>query len=1101
MRRFAPIFALAASFCASAFAQPALPSLSDATIAPSGREIAFVSAGDIWTVPAGGGEAHLLVSHPATESRPLYSPDGTRLAFVSTRTGAGNIYILTLATGDLKRLTFSESPDRLDAWSADSQWIYFTSSVNDVAGQGDIFRVRTTGGTPLEVSAQRYMNEFQSAPSPDGTEIAIVAKGISNSQWWRNGHAHIDETELWLKPIAATGGQPAPYKKVFPADCKHAFPMWSPDGRTLYFMSDATGSENLWSAPIANPAAAKELTHFKQGRVLWPSLGAAGKTIVFERDFSIWSLDLASGRAAKVSIELRGASPSPAVTRTTETAFRTLAVAPDGKKLIVTAHGQLFAASARDGGEALRLKSPAIAATDAAWSPDSMSVVYTAERIDGARQLELYDFKTSLARPLTTVPGEASNAIFSPDGKLLAYLQNDRELHVLNLPATKDAKPVDRMLAKGELRSYGQSALAWSPDSQWIAFPSIDARSFRNLSVVPAAGGEPRPITFLANGETGRVAWSPDGKFILFATGQRSERQQIARVDLLPHVPRFREDEFADLFRPTRQPGTPNVPGRPNSPDSPLNPDAPTTPDTTKTADTLAAADARPDAKPDPSPRKKPEPVKIVFEGIRNRLTLLPLDLGAEGPVISPDGKVLLFVAESANQQQLYTYSLDELAREPAVPRQLTSTPGRKSSYTFGPDSKEVFFLENEGIRTIALESRTPKPIAVSARVAVDFDAEKKVVFEEAWSILNQRFFDPTFTGHDWRKIHDEWQPYAAGARTPDELRRDINLMIGELDTSHSGIGAPRPAERGPNAERPTQVGNLGLRFDRDRYEHGDGLIVREVVTLGPAFIEGSIKPGDKLISVNGDPIGQRNLDDLLTDTVNRRVVLGIETAGKPREAIVRPIANTAATGLLYRQWVEERRALVDRVSGGKVGYVHLAAMGDPDLAQLYLDLDAANESKQAVIVDVRNNNGGYINGYALDVFTRKNYLEMTPRDMGTIPSRQALGQRALGLPTVLITNESTLSDGEDFTEGYRTLKLGEVVGEPTAGWIIFTGGTNLIDGSTLRLPGSRVRTLTGQDMERHPRPVDVEVDRSLGETDAHTDAQLERAVQELLKK
>ncbi len=151
------------------------------------------------------------------------------------------------------------------------------------------------------------------------------------------------------------------------------------------------------------------------------------------------------------------------------------------------------------------------------------------------------------------------------------------------------------------------------------------------------------------------------------------------------------------------------------------------------------------------------------------------------------------------------------------------------------------------------------------------------------------------------------------------------------------------------------------------------------------------------------------------------------------------------------------------------------------------------------MIIDIRNNNGGYINGYALDVFTRRNYLEMTPRNMGTFPSRQSLGQRALGLPTVLVTNESSLSDAEDFTEGYRTLKVGKVVGEPTAGWIIFTGGTTLIDGSTLRLPSTRIRDTRGQDMEMHPRPVDVEVDRPLGETDAGVDAQLQRAVQELL--
>jgi C-terminal processing protease CtpA/Prc len=172
--------------------------------------------------------------------------------------------------------------------------------------------------------------------------------------------------------------------------------------------------------------------------------------------------------------------------------------------------------------------------------------------------------------------------------------------------------------------------------------------------------------------------------------------------------------------------------------------------------------------------------------------------------------------------------------------------------------------------------------------------------------------------------------------------------------------------------------------------------------------------------------------------------------------------------------------------------------MGDPDLAQLYLDLDVLNQAKKGVIVDVRNNNGGYVNGRVIDVFARKNYLIGTPRDGSPEPMRQALGQRALGLPSVLVTNESTLSDGEDFTEGYRTLKLGKVVGTPTAGWIIFTGAQRLIDGSQVRVPGDRIKDTRGQDMEMHPRPVDVEQLRPLGETDKGEDVQLEKAVQTL---
>ncbi len=1052
-----------------AVTQAVLPSLNDPSISPDGKEISFVSGGDIWTVAAGGGEAHLLVTNPATESRPLYSPDGTKLAFVSTRTGAGNIYVLTLTTGELVRLTYSDRPDSLDGWSHDGKWIYFTSAVNDVAGQGDIFRVSSAGGTPLEVSRERYLNEFESAPSPDGQTIALMAKGLSSAQWWRNGHAHIDETEVWLKPIAESGK----YQMLLKADAKHAWPMWSADGKTLFYMSDGSGAENIWAVSVSTPGSAKEMTRFKEGRVLWPSIGDGGKTIVFERNFAIWKMDTATGKAERVPITLRGVPASPGVTHVTETNFGTMALSSDGKKIALIAHGEVFAASAKDGGEAQRLTHTATAESDPVWSADSMKVVYRSEAGTGeasGHNLVMYDFAKGKQEILTRPGSEDSEAKWSPDGKSVAYLRNNKELHVLTVPIEAGTAVADRMVASGELP---ESSIAWSPDSQWVAYTADDSRSFRNVRVVLAAGGESHAVSFLANGQIGEVVWSPDGKYLLFDTAQRSEQAQIARVDLLPHVPKYREDEFRELFRPSKTPGTPTTPAA-----TPQTEEKPETP----------GADAK----------KKPEPVpvKIVFEGIHNRLTFLPLGLNVEEPVISPDGKTLLFAARVANQQSLYTYNLDELAKEPPVARQLTSTPGRKSDYAFSADNKDVFYLENGMVKTITIESRTPKTIAVSASMQIDFDAEKKVVFEEAWETLNRRFYDAKFNGHDWLKLHDEWTPYIAGVRTPDELRRDINLLIGELNSSHSGINRGMGPGNGP---QPVQVGNLGLRFDREAYELGKGLVVREVIALGPAAIEGSIKPGDRLVSVNGEDVGAKNLDSMLEDTVGKRVVLGVETEGKTREAVVRPVSSVAAVGLLYRQWVESRRALVDRVSGGKLGYVHIADMSDASLQQLYIDLDAQNEAKQGVVVDVRNNNGGYINGYALDVFTRKNYLMMTPRDLTPVPSRQNLGQRALGLPTVLVTNESSLSDAEDFTEGYRSLKLGEVVGEPTAGWIIFTGAQPLIDGSAVRVPGWRIQDLRGQTMEMHPRPVDVEVARPLGETETGSDAQLERAVQELL--
>ncbi len=572
----------------------------------------------------------------------------------------------------------------------------------------------------------------------------------------------------------------------------------------------------------------------------------------------------------------------------------------------------------------------------------------------------------------------------------------------------------------------------------------------------------------------------------------------MARVDLIPHVPAFREDQFRDLFQKQTTPGAPTTPTKPETKETtPATP--PAAPSEAKPDAPKPEADSKPDAKP--APKKKPEPVKIAFEGIHERLTLLPLGLGANSPVISPDGKTLLFSSEVAGQENLYTYSLDELAREPASARQLTSTPGSKSSYHFSPDSKDIVYLESagpntSGVRTISIDSRTPKPIALSAAIDVNFDHEKQVVFDEAWSTLNLHFFDEKFNGHNWSALRAEWQPYILGSRTPVELRRNINLLIGELNASHSGISRP--------AQAPVRVGRLGLRYQREAFKNGKGLIVREVVPLGPAAVEASIHPGDRILSINGESIEPNtNLDSLLEDQVGKRTVLSVATAAdlsKKHEVILRPITVQVEAGLLYRAWVADRRAYVEKISGGKLGYVHIAAMGDSDLNQLYLDLDAQNQSRKGVVIDIRNNNGGYVNGRAIDVFSRRNYLLMTPRDAtAAAPTRQALGQRALGLPTVLVTNESTLSDGEDFTEGYHTLQLGKVVGNPTAGWIIFTGGQRLIDGSQVRVPGFRIRDTRGEDMEMHPRPVDIEVDRPLGETDAGKDAQLEKAVEFLL--
>lgn len=1066
-----------------------MPAFAEPGIAPDGSEIAFVSGGDIWTVPSAGGEARLLISNAANDSRPLYSPDRTHLAFVSTRTGGGDVYVLTLATGDVRRITFDDGPDQLDGWSRDGKYVYFFTSAHDLSGGiNDIYRVSPEGGTPMPVSADRYANEFFSAVSPDGRTLAMSARGIASGQWWRRGHSHLDEAEIWVRDLTAADA-PAAYRAVTSAGAKDLWPMWAADGASLFFVSDRDGAENIWTTPLARGnTAAQAVTAFKDGRVLWPSISARGDTIVFERGFRIWKLDTASGKASEVQIARVGAPAGPSAEHMRLTSqFQDLTLSPDGKKVAFAARGEIFAASAKDGGDAARVTMTPAPEAQPAWSPDSRRIVYTSERTSsqaaagtaaGPARLVSYDFTTAKETPLTSA-GEGDYAPrFSPDGKSIAFVRGGRELRVLDVASGKE-----RSLAKGIIADPLQVGrpLAWSPDGRWLAFFTSGTRGFTNVSVVAATGGESRQVSFLANSNATGIAWSPDGTCLLFDTGQRTEAAQLARVDLVLRTPRFREDQFRDLFNEEQAPVRPATPG-----------------DTVPPKPPAPAADSTPAAKADAASPKKPLDVRIVFDDIRQRLSLIPSGLDVGEAFISPDGKTAVMIAGAAGQQNLYSWSLDETARERPVARQLTTTAGGKADVSFSPDSKEVFYLDGGRINAVTLDKRETRAVSVTAEMDVDFAQEKEIVFDQAWRLLRDHFFDPAFNGVDWAAARAAVEPFIAGARTPDEMRRIAALMIGELNASHLGINPP-PAAAGGGG-----VGHLGLDFERAAYESSGALKIARIVPLGPAGLGLGIEPGQYLVAVDGVATGPRvNLDALLDNKVNRRTVLRIAptaTGEGGREIAVRPVSTATERGLRYRAWVAGRRAYVAKISNNRLGYVHMPDMSAGSLAQLYVDLDADNIARDGVVIDIRNNNGGFVNAYALDVIARQPYLNMTLRGTPTTPARSALGQRSLEKPTVLVTNQHSLSDAEDFTEGYRAMNLGKVVGEPTAGWIIFTWNTRLMDGTVLRLPRARITDRHGAAMEMHPRAVDVEVRRPIGESYGGNDAQLDKAVELLLQ-
>jgi tricorn protease len=1030
-----------------------IPYLTTPAISPDGSTIAFVSEGAIWTVPAKGGTAHLLVSGKGDATAPVYSPDGHRLAFVSDRTGAQNIYVLNLDTGAVKRLTYSAAGDELDAWSRDGRWIYFSSTGHNIAYMAGIYRVSPDGGTPMPVTSELYINEHYAAPAPNGHEIAFTGHGVAQFQWWRKGHSHLDDSEIWLLNLQSGRH----YRQISAGGAKELWPMWSANGREVYYVSDRTGPANIWVNSLTGKP--REVTHFTDGRVVWPRISDNGKTIVFARHFGIWKLDTHSGKASEVPITLHGMGKNTGIEHDVlHSHFHELALSPDGKKIAFVAHGAIFAAPSSKPGRAIQITHSQANHSELAWSPDSSKLAFVSDRGDSPH-LHLYDFPTRKETEIVS-QGEDYSPVFSPDGKLLAFKRDGRELCAFDLATHKV-----RVLAKAffSLPPINDShAIAWSPDSRWIAYATYGDRTFRNIDVVSAAGGPSRPVSFLGNLNSAGPVWSPNGKYLLYATGQRTKTIRVARIDLIPHAPKFEENQFWNLFKKEPEAGA------------------------------KAAGQAKKSAAGGKQKKKKTEPVKIDFQNIRHRLHFLPIGLSVRSIAISPNGKWALVTAVVANQENLYVYSLKELSKKPKVARQLTSTPGRKSDAQFSPDSKKVFYLDNGRVFEVAVASGKSKPVAVSADLDVNFAREKYEIFNQAWRYLRDNYCNPEMNGVNWDAVRAEYRPLVAGATTQHELYGVLSLMIGELNSSHSGI-------RPPSGTTHADEGRLGLNFDAHAYEQSGQLVVSSVVPRSPAALA-KVKPGDVLLAVNGKAIGPHtNFRQFLDHETGHLVTLKLG-GPHPRTVDVKPVNTSAMKSLIYHEWVEANRAYVAKLSHGHLGYADLQSMEPRDLQHLNAELDSTTQSLEGVVIDIRNNTGGFVNPYAIDVLARRHYLTMATRGLPSVPMRIASGERALERPTILVVDRGTLSDGEDFTQGYRTLHLGKVVGEPTAGWIIYTWGAGLIDGGYVRLPHARVLTNSGQVMEMHPRPVDIHVARPIGQSYQHKDSQLAAAVRALMQ-
>jgi tricorn protease len=1083
--------------------QSARPYFRTPTFSPDGSTIAFVHAGDIWLVPRSGGNAERLTAHPAGHSSPRFSPDGNYIGFSSTRTGHGDIYVLPLHGGEVRRLTYHDSTDTLESWTPDSQFLFYSSEANQQGGS--IYRIPLGGGTPIPWLSQPYERLNSLSISPDGTKLAF---NVSRDRWWRRGPNPYGGSEIW---VVDNVPKATSFTRIDKYAGMNRWPLWSIDGKGLYFVSDRDGMENIWYQPFDEEEAIK-ITAFNEGRVLWPNISKDGKSIAFERDFSIWQLDLASGESEPIPIQVRHDSkivPTQFYTYTRE--FSELRLSPDGKKVAFVAHGEVFADFAdkendKDRYQALsyRVTNTPYRESDISWSPDSRRLLYISDR-HGDEEVYMYDFLKYTEVRLTNSSGAKSSPTYSPDGKWIAYGRGDNEIRLINAETREDMPFIQANF------SFSAS-YAWSPDSRWIVFIARDEHAFSNAFVQRIGETTPHQISFLSNLEASNPIWAPNGSFIIFTTGQYRSEAQIARIDLIPLIPIFQETKFEKLFeltpdeRRTREQLSPELLSHENLKQLQHN-------SLQKPKGISRVEEQPPSEVPfpfDPNPHDpkteqthEPDPfftdrIEIMFEHIKRRLRFLtPTQMDADAMCISPDSRDLIFGAAVAGRYNLWTLPLDEVQHSTPTPRQLTSGFNRKWAAQFTADGKNIYFLDNGQITIYNFANSGQSLLPVRAKVLVDFHQEKLQVFSEAWRLLRDHFYDPTFRGLDWQVAYEQFLPLVAGAQTYSELLNLLNMMVGELRASHLGA-------------TPTWVGTYndgytGILFDPVEQAKSGRLVVAEVLPDSPAALathNGGISIGDEVVAINDIPITpSTNIHMLLRESVGRRLILEVVTPGlAPREIAVRPVSADLYDELRYNDWVYRNEEYVHKVSNGRLGYIHIRHMDYPCYQKFLSDLDAETYRKEGVVLDVRFNGGGHTGTFILDVLARRSVLVGNFRDRPTTAADHLAGNRVLNKPTVLVINQSSYSNTEMFAEGYRRLNLGKVVGQPTGGAVVWTFRTRLLDGTWFSLPRIRVATPEGEELEGKGREVDVNVALPVGEnTRTGKDRQLDAAVATLL--
>lgn len=1022
MRKYS--FSLAAIvFCLSVSAQQNPLWLRYPAISPDGKTIAFGYKGDIYRVDINGGVAVPLTIHEAQDMMPVWSHDGKYIAFASDRYGNFDVFVMPSTGGTPTRLTYNSAPDYPYDFSPDDKQVIFGSSRN-IPNKNvrfysprlfqNLYTVNITGGRAVLISSAGFENAHYNSK---GTEIVFQdRKGYEDP--WRKHHTSSVTRDVWIMDIKSNT-----FRKISGFEGEDREPVFSNDDQFVYYLSEKNGSQNIYKTPVVNKMAERQLTSFKTNPVRHLSV-SKDNVLCFTYDGEIYTLK-EDGEPKKVSIQIyndgrAGVEKNVSINGNVSE----FVLSPNGKEIAFVTRGEIFVTSV-EGGQTKRITNTPQQERMVQWSPDGRSLVYAAERNDNwdiyrstiVRKEEPYFYASTLINeePLIATSEEEYQPKFSPDGKEIAYVAQRNILKVYNL-ATKQTRT---LLPEGRNYSYsdGDWDFNWSPDGKWVLSDDAEGNWFTgNVAFIKSDGTNGIQHPLVSGFGQGNVKWSMDGKAITWVSakeGRKSLALQGSReVDIYAG---FLDKQLYDRFKLSKE-------------DFALLKEkedkekADKEKDKDKKTDAGSATnngDKKNDLAKDNTAVKPWSPNVQDLEDRVVRLTINSSSISDY--VVNSDGSKIYYLASFEKGYDLWV--TEPRTRETKILAKLGGSP---SGIEISKDGKSLFVTNNGSLVKVD-DAGKISSIGINGEMVLNAAKEREYIFDHVWRQVEEKFYDPKLQGVDWKSVKATYAKFLPHISNNYDFQELLSEMLGELNASHTG------GRYNPRMDNPDVTAALGLLYD-ETYT-GRGLKVTEVLETGPLDKSVSkVKAGDIIEKIDGEAITDSvDWAKYLNRKAGKNTLLDIydPSTGTRWEETLKPITFGEESALMYKRWIKKMEEMVDKLSGGKVGYVHVQGMNDGSYRNTFDAVLGRNFDKEALIVDTRFNGGGWLHDDLTTFLSGKHYLDFAPQGH-RLKDGEPMGRWTK--PSCVLMSESNYSDAFIFPYVYKQNGVGKLIGMPVPG-------------------------------------------------------------------